>query len=205
MRQLILFIFVAISTLANSQPKNGHVFLGSIVSDSLFDRRNLSDEFKIENIFKSKNTIEIRLYSDLSESKTECIILWYSDSFKSWKLTKYIYEKINSKLLMEAIEQKDSVLDTSFNQLVSFHIFSLPNQKKINDTKYYINLDTKEISLLDVSISDGICYYIEFKILNDFRQYNYCNPNAFLNTMLNTSEYIDFVRILKTFSVLTKE
>ena len=205
MRQLILFIFISISTLANSQSKNEQVFLGSVVSDSLFERRNLSDEFKIENIFKSKNTIEIRLYSHLSESKTECAILWYSDSFKSWKLTKYIYEKINSKLLMELIEQKNSVLDASFNQLVSSNIFSLTNQNKINNTKYYINLDTKEISLLDVNLSDGVCYYVEFKILNDYRQYNYCNPNIFLNTMPNTSEYSDFVRILKTFSALTKK
>lgn len=179
------------------------LFLGSILTDSVFEEQNLSSKFGLEHIFKSKNIIEIRLYSNLAEAKNECVILQYSDSLK-WMARKCTNRKEQSKVSSENSGYKKNNLDSVFKQLTSNNIFSLPSQNKINQTQFYLNPETKEISLLDLSVSDGICYFVEFKILNDFRQYKYCNPQAFLNSLPNKSEYKYFVEILTIFNGLTK-
>lgn len=205
---LIVFLFnlcvLGQSNAVTTQSNNKKLLLGTVITDTLFENRNLSTELGIEHIFKSKNTIEIRLYSNLSTSKPECIILWYSDHWKAWNIGKYIFDKGNSKLLLVDLKPKKSILDTAFKHLVSNNIFSLPSQNKINQTKFYIDIETKDISLLDVSLTDGICYYVEFKVLTDFRQYKYCNPNAYYEALPSVSELKNFININKILNSIAK-
>ena len=191
------------NNVVKTQSNDKKLLLGTVIYDTLFENRNLSEELKIEHIFKSKNTIEIRLYSNLSVQKSECIILWYSDNGKAWNVGKYIFDKEKSKLVLVDLKPNKNVLDTAFKYLVSNNIFSLNSQNKINQTKFFIDLERKDISLLDVSVTDGICYYIEFKILNDFRQYKYCNPIAYYEALPNVSELKNFINIAKTLNNLT--
>lgn len=206
---LIIFLFdlcvLGQNNTVTTQSSNKKLLLGTVIVDTLFENRNLSTALSIDHIFKSKNTIEIRLYSNLSTSKLECIILWYSDNWKAWNVGKYIYDKENSKLLSVDLKPKKSLLDTAFEHLVSNNIFSLSTQSKINQSKFYIDLEAKDISLLDVSVTDGVCYYVEFKVLNDFRQYKYCNPKAYNAALPNVPELKNFNNIIKILNTIAKK
>lgn len=94
MRLCFLLLFTLLfNSIMHPQIDNKKLFLGSILTDSVFEERNLSNAFGLEHIFKSKNITEIRLYSKLSETKYECVIIEYSESFKTWCAVKYMNRK----------------------------------------------------------------------------------------------------------------
>lgn len=203
-----LIFHFELSVVGQNKPSEmlrNDLYLGTVIADSLFENRNLSDQLGMAHIFESKNPIEIRLYSGLSTSKPECIILCYSDSSRTWNGSKRMFDMEKLKLSTVVINKKIFPLDSIFSTLVSNNVFSLPTQAKINHTKYYLDLEKKEMYLLDVSVFDGICYFLEFKILGDFRQYKYCNPVAYYEALPNSSELKKFINILVTLNDITKK
>lgn len=204
MRTFFIKILFIIPFAINAQSKDKTFELGTVVSDTNFLDKTIASKMGVQNIFKSKNTIEIRLYSDKSINNPWCAILWYSANRKIWIATKYTYDTQKSQLLMKNPQSSIS-LDTIFKLLTSYNIFSLRSHDQLPTTKYSIDLKSNSLVFLETTVMDGVCYTIEFKALDAYRQYSYCNPAEYLKSLPNTHEFKDFVDILNIFKTLENE
>ena len=191
--------FLFVSPLI-AQTKNKTLFVGNVISDTTTVENNLHYKF-LSSILRSKNQIEIRFIPNESFDHTTITILTFNNF---WSAKCYSYKTGTDSLISRDITMKTN-LDTLFSQLVKNNIFSLPSQENLKTEKYYYNPETNELFGSTMGIGDGICYQIQFKIGDNYRQYEYCNPDDFSEFYSQVYEYKNFVKIVELFKKLTFE
>lgn len=194
-RQIIatLLIFTVMSAIA--QPKGKIFFVNNIISDTSTFRNN-DDLVGMSPILKSKNGIEIRFITSPSFSNSFYTVLTFNEK---WAAHNYYYKPGTNEMVSKDISSKIDI-DTLFARLVSNNIFSLPDEDYVKKEKCEYNLETKEYICEDLAISDGECYYIEFKIGDLYRRYGYCNPYDCANYNQQVYEFRNFANIVDVFS-----
>ncbi len=193
----LLLSLVLFSITLNSQTKPKTQDLGNIVFETTGINEQLGFKPGLQPIMNSKSVIEIRLYSNIGFPQTQCIVLQYD---KGWKATKFKIGLKDSciKTMLKPIGGIDKIV----RAIMESNVFSLPTQSRINPANYKLDPVTNEIKPSAMIVSDAACYYVQFKVQNDGREYKYCDPKAYAAFYKGQHEYADFAAILKQFEKL---
>ena len=192
-------IFILLVWVLTAQTKEKTLFVGDVLSDTT-TFIGISNQKPLKPILKSENKIEIRFISSPSFYHLNYLVLIYN---KEWS-AKYYYKTGTDSLLIKDITNKINI-DSVFSQLVSNNIFSLPDQDSLRTEKYQYNPETNEFIGSGMGTADGICYYIEFKVGDNYRRYNYCNPDSFADYYPHVYELRNFANIVEIFNDWPKE
>ena len=188
-----IFIFTIVSILAVStsvaQSKGKTIYVGDIISDTTTFGRDRD----LPSILKSKNEIELRFIKFPSFDYTSYTVMTFD---KEWKAKHYYYNPGKDSLLSKNIIGKMDV-DSVFSQLVSNNIFSLPDQNSLRTVKYTYDPETGTLAGTGMSVNDGTCYCIEFKVGDLYRRYMYCNPEDYKDFYTHVHELREFSNIVK--------
>jgi len=188
-------IFFSVSVKA--QAKSKVMDLGNVISDASSLDENLGSNLGLPSIKDSKNTIEIRLYSNTGFPGAQCILVRYD---KTWKASKL---KLNAKDSAITIQLKPATgIEKVVQGMIAVNVFSLPTQSKLTSGKYSLDLSTNQLKVTAFSISDAACYTIQFKVGDKLRKYAYCEPKQYAAFYKGQHEYADFSAILKSFAKL---
>jgi hypothetical protein len=215
-------LFILLVLALSAQTKDKTIFVGNVISDTTTFRSN-NYRLELPSILKSKNKIEIRLISspsseNINEYANYTILIFN----KKWDAKFYYYEPDTTRLFPMDVHAKyhyykpdtthlffkninsKTDLDTIFSRLVSNNIFSLPNQINLKTEKYEFNPETNEFMSSIIKVTDGTCYYVEFKVGDFYRRYSYCNPYSYADFYPQVHELRDFANIVEIFKDLTK-
>lgn len=201
MRQFITLILTIFSvSILTAQTETKSFYVGDIISDTnTFSNKPYRKT--LPPLLKSKNKIEIRFITSPSFYSTNYVVLIYSEEWSA----KYYYHKPGVDSLLSREITKNINIDTLFSKLVSNNIFSLPDQDSLRTEKFEYFPTNIEVVGSGMGVADGICYYIEFKIGNYFRRYNYCNPDIYANFYPQVHQLRNFTNIVEIFKELPKE
>lgn len=197
---IITTLFILIVSALTAQTKEKTFFVGDVISDTTTFLGN-STRKTLTPILKSENKIEIRFISSPSFYHTTYLVLIYN---KDWSAKYYYYKTGSDSLLYKDITNKTNI-DTVFSRLVSNNIFSLPDQDSLRTEKYEYNPETNEFIGSGMSVCDGVCYYIEFKVGDYYRRYSYCNPDSYSGFYPQVYELKNFTNIVEIFNEWPKE
>ena len=197
---IITTIFILSVSLINGQTKNTTIFVGNVISDTTTFKSN-NYRNALTSILKSNYKIEIRFVTSPSFNYTNYTVLTYD---KKWSAKYYYYTPDTNILLTKNIKSKTPI-DTILYRLVLNNIFSLPDQGSLITEKYEYNPETNDFIGSGMSVCDGTCYYIEFKVGEYFRRYSYCNPDSYADFYPQVYELRNFANIVEIFMQWTKE
>lgn len=201
MKELITtIIFILSVSTIYGQTKDKTIFVGNIISDTSTFKNN-DYRTGLTSILKSNYKIEIRFITSPSFNYTNYTILTYD---KKWSAKYYYYTPDTIALLSKDIKSKTTI-DTLFSRLVLNNIFSLPDQDSLITQKYEYIPETDEFIGSRMVVCDGICYYVEFKVGNNYRRYRYCNPDSYADFYPQVYELRSFANILEIFKEWMKE
>ncbi len=193
----LLFCLSFLTIVSKAQTKAKTMDLGNIISDSASINMELGTKLGLASIKGSQSVIEIRLYSNIGFQGTQCMVLQYD---KSWKATKY---KLDDKgTLIKSTLKPAGGPDAIAKAIIGFNVFSLPTQASLNSGYNKLDLADNEVMSLHMDISDVPCYFIQFKVSNNSREYKYCGPKEYAIFYKGQHEYTDFSNILKAFAKL---
>ena len=193
-------LFILIVSALTAQTKEKTLFVGDVISDTT-TFVGKSNRTTLTPLLKSENKIEIRFISSSSFYHTNYLVLIYN---KEWSAKYYYYKTGTDSLLYKDITNKTNI-DTVFSRLVTNKIFSLPDQDSLRTEKYEYNPETNEFIGSGMGVADGICYYIEFKVGDYYRRYNYCNPDSYADFYPQVYELRNFANIVEIFNEWPKE
>ena len=199
-RLIVTTIFILTVSALTAQTKDKTIFVGNVISDTTTFRSN-DYRTALTPILKSKNKIEIRFITSPSFDYTNYTILTFN---KKWSAKYYYYKTATDSLLSKDINAKINI-DTIFSRLVSNNIFSLPDQNSLKTKKYEYNPETNEFIGSGMSVSDGTCYYLEYKVGDFYRRYRYCNPDSYADFYPQVYELRNFANIVEIFNEWRKE
>ena len=215
-------IFILIVSALTAQTKDKTIFVGNVISDTTTFRSN---EYRtaLTSILKSKSKIEIRFITSPSSENISEYTSYATLTFnKNWNAKYYYYKPDTTRLFPKDIHSKyhyykpdtthlfsidinsEIDIDTIFSRLVSNNIFSLPDQASLKTGKYEYNPETNEFTESIMVVTDGTCYYIEFKVGDFYRRYSYCNPHSYADFYPQVHELRNFANIVEIFKELTK-
>ncbi len=193
----LLFCLSFIAFSSNSQTKRKTMDLGNIISDSTTINQDLGAKLGLGSINASSSVIEIRLYSNIGFPGTQCVVLQYD---KSWKATKY---KLDAKdAVVKSTLKPTGGIEAIAKAVIGYNVFSLPTQSAINSGRNMLDLSDNEILFVHMDMSDSPCYYLQFKVSTNSREYKYCDPKTYATFYKGQHEYVDFANILKAFGRL---
>jgi hypothetical protein len=200
---VISILILTVSTLT-AQTKDKTIFVGNVISDTT-TFRNIDNRTALTPILKSENKIEIRfITSPSSENPNEYTNYKILTFNKKWS-AKYYYYKPDTNYWFSKDINSQIDIDTIFSRLVSNNIFSLPDQKSLKTEKLEYIPETNEFIGWIMKVTDGTCYYIEFKVGDFYRRYCYCNPNNYADFYPQVHELRNFANIAEIFNKWTKE
>jgi hypothetical protein len=199
-RLILISIFIFTLSTLSAQTGDKTLFVGNVISDTTTFKSN-NYRTGLTSILKSNYKIEIRFITSPSFNYTNYTILTYD---KKWSAKYYYYTPYTNALLSKDIKSKTTI-DTIFSRLVLNNIFSLPDQDSLITEKYEYNPETDEFIGSGMSVCDGTCYYIEFKVGNYFRRYSYCNPDSYADFYPQVYELRKFASIVEIFTEWTRE
>lgn len=203
-RLIAATIFILIFSALTAQIKDKTIFVGNVISDTTTFRSNYY-RTALTSILKSKNKIEIRFIVSPSFENTNEYTNYTILTFnKKWSAKYYYYKPDTNNLFSKDINAKIDI-DTIFHRLVSNNIFSLPDQDSLKTEKYKYNPETNEFIGSRIAVTDGTCYYIEFKVGDFYRRYSYCNPNNYADFYPQVYELRSFANIVEIFKEWTKD
>lgn len=189
----LLFLFLTNLFLAQNESKR--FFLGNILSDTTTLSREQNGS-PLTPILNSSNKIEIRFIKSSGRNQTSYIVLSYSNN---WEVKEYDYDYKTKSTTSADLANKVNT-DSLFDKLVSFNIFSLPDQDSLVLHKYEYDLESDELIGHGIGFGcGGTCYYIEYKVGNQFRRYSYCNLESYVEFCPHVHELQDFNRIVHLF------
>jgi len=195
----------------------GHVSFGQIIirgntkistdgifSDSLNNSPNLAfnDRIKLVQIDKSSSNVDIRLYRLHSLSNTKKLRrLFMVDT--TWNAVEYDEWNRPVKIKKYNLRAKPS-FDSLFLQLLSYNIWTLPNQSELkNKMRKDVQVTTEgDTTERKIHIMDGESYTVEIKIGSKFRVYQFDNPESYSKFYDNVIELKDYLNIVQTFDKL---
>ena len=195
----------------------GHVSFGQIIirgntkistdgifSDSLNNSPNLAfnDRIKLVQIDKSSSNVDIRLYRLHSLSNTKKLRrLFMVDT--TWNAVEYDEWNRPVKIKKYNLRAKPS-FDSLFLQLLSYNIWTLPNQSELkNKMRKDVQVTTEgDTTERKIHIMDGESYTVEIKIGSKFRVYQFDNPESYSKFYDNVIELKDYLNIVRTFDKL---
>ena len=184
---ILLFFFIKL----HAQKEDNKLFIGQFHAD--ITRINKSyDSENLNSILKSKNKIEIRLFIRHSWEGKSCIIMKFN---AIWEKLFYKYDYKEKKYVLESVARNED-LDETFQKLVTKNIFALSTDSNKGKTSYF-NLDTNKIEPQNRYITDGVRYYLEFKVGDNFNAYYFENPESY-------AAFDPFNHKLKDFSDIVK-
>ena len=172
-----------------------------IYSDSVNNSPNLvfNDRIKLVQIDKSLAKVDIRLYRLHSLSNTKTLrrlfmvdTLWNAVEYDEWnkpvKIKKY---KLFAK----------PSFDSLFLRFLSYNILTLPNQSELKSKmRKDVRVDEEGYTTeRKIFVTDGERYTIEVKIGDNFRVYQFDNPDSYSKFYDNVSELKDYLNIVQAF------
>jgi hypothetical protein len=188
------FIFIFVVHILYSQEHDFGFTVGKIISDT----STLSDDYykyEFPSIMNSKNKIEIRFISSTLRINSSYLILSY---YEHWDI-KFQYYEIRTKDFKNKKLNCHVNLDSLFSKLVSFNIFSIPDQKAIKPEMKFYNPKVDLFVEKEIMVNDGGCTAIEFKIGNYYRRYTYCNCSDYQESFPLMHEYSDYHKVENLF------
>jgi hypothetical protein len=198
---LLLLLFGHISFGQTIIRGNTSISTDGISGDSLNNSPNLvfNDRIKLVQIDKSSAKVDIRLYRLHSLSNTKTLrrlylfdTTWNAVEYDEWnkpvKIKKY---KLTAK----------SDFDSLFLRLLSYNILTLPNQADLKSKmRKVVGVDEEGYEIIkSFHVTDGESYTIEIKIGDNFRVYQFNNPDSYSKAYDNVSELKDYLSIVQTF------
>ena len=172
-----------------------------IYGDSLNNSPNLffNDRIKLVQIDKSSAKVDIRLYRLHSLSSTKTLRrLFMVDT--TWNAVEYNEWNKPVKIKKYKLRAKPN-FDSLFLRLLSYNILKLPNQTELKskmhkDVQVTAEGDTTERK---IHIMDGESYTVEIKIGDNFRVYQFDNPDSYSKFYDNVLELKDYLNIVQSF------
>ena len=190
----VLFLFTY--SLLFSQVESEKFFVGNVIADlSTFNDNDFVNP--LPSILDSRHKIEIRFIKEDFLTPSRFIILAYDTS---WIAKHYFYDDRTKFLFSMNIKQVN--LNTLFSRLVAHNIFSLPNCDSLRTGNYYYYPKKNELKSSEITVFDGTCYFIEFKISDKFRRYHYWSPDVYSKHYSSSSELKNFTEIVEIFNTL---
>ena len=172
-----------------------------IYGDSLNNSPNLffNDRIKLVQIDKSSAKVDIRLYRLHSLSNTKTLRrLFMVDT--TWNAVEYNEWNKPVKIKKYKLRAKPN-FDSLFLRLLSYNILKLPNQTELKskmhkDVQVTAEGDTTERK---IHVMDGESYTVEIKIGDNFRVYQFDNPDSYSKFYDNVLELKDYLNIVQSF------
>ena len=123
---------------------------------------------------------------------------------KKWTAKSFYFDPSTDSIISKKVDIKIN-LDTVFSNLVLNNIFSLPDQNSLQLKK--LTYLTESNQFLEEGMGDNHVYYsyIEFKIGDCYRHYQYHDVHDFANYYSQVHEFKKFVNIVTIFNRLIKE
>jgi hypothetical protein len=190
----LLFLFLSNLFLAQNESKR--FFLGNILTDTTTLSREQYGS-PLNPILTSSNNIEIRFIKSSGRNHTSYIVLSYMNK---WEVKEYDYDYKTKSTTSTDLTNKVNA-DSLFDKLVSFNIFSLPDQDSLVLEKFEYDLESNELMGQGIGFGcGGTCYYIEYKVGSYFRRYSFCNLEAYVEFCPHVHELKDFNGIVTVFN-----
>lgn len=198
-RLITITILMHIVLAITAQTNNQAIFVGNVISDTTTFKSN-DHHLSLTSILKSENKIEIRfITSPSSEAPNEASNYTIITFNKQWDVKHYYYKPGTDSLFVKDIRNQIKI-DTVISQLVANNLFSLPDQNSLTTVNLSYNLATNQFIEEILCTTDGICYYVEFKVGERYRRYHYCNPDSYTNFYSQVDELRKFANIVKIFN-----
>jgi len=141
-------------------------------------------------ICQSKNQLEIQLTRVSGLTGIYDRVFLFYDGFK-WKAKKEESDLAHSTIKAYALKPLSN-FDTIFNVLKSNKIFILPDQQELKNVQG--------------SVDDGYEYTLFFKAGDQFRVYEFNNPDIYITYNKNITEFTNYLKIVEIlFSGLKEE
>lgn len=186
-----LFTILLLLFFLNDIYAQNSLDFGKVKGDSTFDcDKNNELEFNmfgISSICNSKNPFELRLETfGLGHFYYRLTNLTY-DGLK-WNAVRYetklnlLGAQVSETYLKKQTDSISRLFFISlFDSLKSDNAFALPNQE--------------ELSINGSSVHDGTAYTFTFKVNNNFRSYNFMNPQSYLDANPKSVELKQYILI----------
>lgn len=203
-RLITTTIFIFLVSVLTAQIKDKTIFVGNVISDKTTFRSN-DYQSALTSILESKNKIEIRFITSPSSENINEYPNYRILTFNEKWSAKYYYYKPDTNNLFSKDINSNIDIDSIFSRLVSNNIFSLPDQASLKTGKFEYIPETNEFIEPIISVKDGTCYYIEFKVGDFYRRYSYCNPDSYADFYPQVHELRNFANIVEIFKELSKE
>lgn len=198
-RLITTTILIHIVLALTAQTNNLTLFVGNVISDTT-TFKCYDYHLSLTSILKSENKIEIRFITSPSlEAPNEAPNYTIITFNKHWDVKHYYYKPGTDSLFVKGIRNQIKI-DTVISRLVANNIFSLPDQNSLTTINLTYNPVTNQFIEEILRTTDGICYYIEFKVGERYRRYHYCNPNSYKNFYTQVDELRKFANIVEIFN-----
>ena len=177
---------------------------GDIYGDSVNNSPNhvFNDRIKLTQIDKSSATVDIRLYRLHSLSNTKTLRRFFLID-TTWRAVEY--HEWNKPVRIKKYKLKAKLnFDSMFAQLLSYNILKLPNQSDLKSKmRKVVGIDEEGNEIIKAfHVIDGKSYTIEIRIGNNFRVYQFSNPDSYSKAYENVSELKDYLNIVQSFDKL---
>jgi hypothetical protein len=195
-----LILLISLSTWGQTTIR-GTTIINSdgIISDSVNNSPNKEFEkrIKINPIDKSDSELEIRFYklTSLSDTKNLKII-----KLKDKEWTSIEYDEWNNPVKIKKYKLEATTdFETFISKLFEQNLTRLPNQDQLKDKmKKLTERNGKQVES-KISVLDGHSYTVEFKVRDNFRVYEFDNPDSYARFYDNVDELKNYVAIKDLF------
>lgn len=185
MKYIILSYLVSFGFVIAATSQRKEIFVGEIHGETLDSFKMVEiiahKEFKFPNISVSKHRIEIRLYETGSTMPNIiCTILTYDTGFMRIAYRVPLYADSAEKAIKIAVPQNN--LDSIFDEIVKSGIFSVEsiNEDAIKKNYRPMSLESSGLDTISgFSVSDGVHYFLEYKVDKYYDQEFFDNPEAY--------------------------
>lgn len=173
---------------------------------------------KLENLKFNDN--EIRIYKDYQTSTGLELFRFYKDNNKNWKAEFYNIVASKNNKNETIIRTRTSKLNSLKNlemiwlQIFDTQIIHLPKwetfQYKLKTVKKEYQIEDGELlsSTSQITVLDGVSFYVKIKIGEKENEIMYYNPKSYLEAYPNVDELLSFQELLNLirdeFNVFTK-
>ncbi|WP_343747582.1 hypothetical protein [Fluviicola sp.] len=176
-------------------------FVGNVISDtSSFGKEGGVYDYGLASVLESTYKIEIRFTSHCFRG-FQSTVLYYDTK---WNVKTCQYQYQSGEKDKNWISVQNDHLDSLFAVLAVNDIFGLPNDNNLSFGKNYFNPETGNLSGEGIGVGCGSYYIIEFKIADQYRRYDFSNPEVFAEFYPNVQEFRNYSEIVRVFTELVK-
>ena len=178
-------------------------FKGDSINNSV--NKKFNNRISLRQINSSHSKIDIRIYklSTLSNTKSLRRIFLADNTWKAKEYDEWNHPQSIKRYKLSASQSLDSLI----LKLLANNILTLPTQDSLKSRmkKFAGKVNEGYPVYSGMRVNDGNVYYIEIKIGDTFRVYEFENPEKYSKYYHNIVEFKEYVNVVRVFDSFSNE